>query len=381
MRKNVFLMFAILSLTVFLFGCSSNDDIVEDIGKNNKTDVAVTGGVIECGRTYAIIKGYCNLDKLPSSVKCKEFGVQICLKETFDRLWGKEGDIIKKESLQEDNHFEVGKGGLWMGETYYYRTYVLGNDDITRYGETRSFTTTNEKFDNVLSVDSVAVSYTKVDMTFSIDKSKFDNKYDFSGCGIALSESRQNLQKDSIKQGKGVSSIHLDSYKEGTCTLKSFKQNTKYYYCGFTYIQGKDGVLTYALGDIKSFETKSRNIVTSGYVDLGLPSGTKWNACNHGTSNPKYGGPQHEWYYISENNLSAPSYTQMKELLEECTWESWDSDGDVYLVIGKNGNAIFVTRYMWSSTEESTDNAYSLTKKEIRITKKRYELAIREVSR
>lgn len=70
------------------------------------------------------------------------------------------------------------------------------------------------------------------------------------------------------------------------------------------------------------------------YVDLGLPSGTKWKTVNQ------------EGYYshyaagaIFYKDL--PSKEQWEELKEKCKWV-WVDGGDGYYVEGPNGKSIFL---------------------------------------
>ena len=72
------------------------------------------------------------------------------------------------------------------------------------------------------------------------------------------------------------------------------------------------------------------------FVDLGLPSGTKWNSINE-TTNSTNG------YYTFDEAVSIfgdklPTKEQCEELMEKCTWE-WQSNGS-YKVTGTNGNSI-----------------------------------------
>ena len=98
----------------------------------------------------------------------------------------------------------------------------------------------------------------------------------------------------------------------------------------------------------------------TGYVDLGLPSGLRWNANDESGFYTFLQAYQH-----FRNNL--PSNDQFYELLNKCRWE-WQSDKKRYKVIGPNNNYIYMPTsgyttcsgtlynvgyggYYWSSTE------------------------------
>lgn len=104
-----------------------------------------------------------------------------------------------------------------------------------------------------------------------------------------------------------------------------------------------------------------------GYIDLGLPSGTKWKAENE------------KGYYefdeaVSKYGNRLPTLEQLEELRTHCQWE-WMGDG--YRVTGPNGNAIVLPAagyrycsesvsgvgsggYFWSSTPDGSDFAWYL---------------------
>ena len=104
-----------------------------------------------------------------------------------------------------------------------------------------------------------------------------------------------------------------------------------------------------------------------GYIDLGLPSGTKWKAENE------------KGYYefdeaVSKYGNRLPTREQLEELKNQCQWK-WMGDG--YRVTGPNGNAIVlpaaglrscsgsvygVGSYgdYWSSTPGDSDDAWNL---------------------
>lgn len=72
------------------------------------------------------------------------------------------------------------------------------------------------------------------------------------------------------------------------------------------------------------------------YVDLGLPSGTKWK-----DKNEAYSENNKLFSYSAASSFcnNLPSKAQWEELKVECQWE-WMENG--YKVIGPNGNSIFL---------------------------------------
>ena len=90
-------------------------------------------------------------------------------------------------------------------------------------------------------------------------------------------------------------------------------------------------------------ETNSGGVSNSGaesndtYVDLGLPSGTKWKASNEINA----ADAQYDFFTYDEavsrfgNRL--PTKEQCEELMDECQW-TWN--GSEYKVTGPNGNYI-----------------------------------------
>ena len=109
---------------------------------------------------------------------------------------------------------------------------------------------------------------------------------------------------------------------------------------------------------------------SDGYIDLGLPSGTKWN------------GKNEDGFYeydeaVSKFGKKLPTKEQLEELKDKCNW-IWDANKKGYIVVGPNGKSIFLPaaghrnchggvlsvgsggRY-WSSTPDGSDDAWYLT--------------------
>ena len=158
------------------------------------------------------------------------------------------------------------------------------------------------------------------------------------------------------------------------------------------------------------------------YVDLGLPSGTKWATCNLGASKPSDYGDYYAWgetdpkteytwatykwmqtgqsdwkhttkYTFADGKTTLdpeddaattklgspwrmPTYDEIKELLDHCTWIWTTQDGkNGYEMKGTNGNSIFVPAAgyrhgselidagswgdYWSSSLDTVDSDYA----------------------
>ena len=113
----------------------------------------------------------------------------------------------------------------------------------------------------------------------------------------------------------------------------------------------------------------------SGYVDLGLPSGTLWKKVDEGADRTNFG----QAYYTYDEAVTnfgskIPTKAQWEELKDYCTW-SWIGDG--YKVTGPSGNSITLPAagfrgcdgeiygvgtygYYWSSTPYDSDGAWCL---------------------
>ena len=115
---------------------------------------------------------------------------------------------------------------------------------------------------------------------------------------------------------------------------------------------------------INQYESKS------GYVDLGLPSGTLWNNSNEGGDYALYTYDE----AINRFGNQLPTKYQLEELQNKCRW-SWTGNG--YKVTGSNGNSIILpaagyrfcdgdVHYVsaagnyWSSAPSYSDQAWHL---------------------
>ena len=141
--------------------------------------------------------------------------------------------------------------------------------------------------------------------------------------------------------------------------------------------------------------TKTGEIAGHQYVDLGLPSGTKWATMNIGATHYFDYGSGFEWGAIDPENPShgknlgenisgnaeydaatamwgeqwrLPTKEEIKELIDKCRWTTSDMENGVaYVAVGPNGNILVFPKLMtgrstdiWSGTPYDSDEAYCL---------------------
>ena len=120
----------------------------------------------------------------------------------------------------------------------------------------------------------------------------------------------------------------------------------------------------------KKEENKTNEqIVTEGFADLGLTSGTKWKATNEGDGYYTYDEAAKKF------GKKVPTKAQFEELVSECEW-TW-VDGKGFKITGKNKKAIMlpaggfrgqdgtvynvnVEGFYWSSSPLGPDRGYRL---------------------
>lgn len=172
-------------------------------------------------------------------------------------------------------------------------------------------------------------------------------------------------------------------------------------------------ILTFLFISVFIFNINAQNKINGHeYVDLGLPSGTKWATCNVGANKPEECGNEYAWgetitkseynprnsithgesmgnisgnrkYDVARANWGGswrmPTKREMEELKNKCTWKmisQSDAEGYVegYRVTGPNGNSIFlpvvnplvlIMDYWfgeyWSSTPDEIVNSAAYT--------------------
>ena len=216
------------------------------------------------------------------------------------------------------------------------------------------------------------------------------------------------MQSLSVEKGKTVALSNVTFTRSGY-TFKSW--NTSYDGSGFTYINKQTLTPNVSLTLYAQWEKTTGTAIGHEWVDLGLPSGTKWATTNVGASTPEGYGNYYAWgetstksSYTSSNytytgtpttlplsndvanvmwggDWRMPTKAEQDELRTECTW-IWTTQNGVngYKVTSKvNSNSIFLPAVggcwdftvnsvgsfgsYWSSSLDSndSDNAYSVS--------------------
>ena len=209
-------------------------------------------------------------------------------------------------------NFSVTLDNLSAGTTYYVCAYAT-NEAGTSYGEIKSFTTKSYSKPIITTNVVTNISYSSATTGGNITS---DGGSTITNRGICYStHSNPSISDHIVSAGSGLGNFSV--------TLDNLSAGTTYYVCA--YATNEAGT---SYGEIKSFTT----LFESPYVDLGLPSGTKWMDKNqsgyydYDTAKRIYG-------------LRIPTKMQWEELMNLCTWK-WTGNG--YMVVGLNGNYIIL---------------------------------------
>lgn len=93
-------------------------------------------------------------------------------------------------------------------------------------------------------------------------------------------------------------------------------------------------------------EKEDEEIVTTGFVDLGLTSGTKWKATNESDEFCTYDEAMKKY------GKKIPDTVQCMELIRECKW-TWEKEKG-YKITGPNGKAIMLQNTGFSDCDNIT---------------------------
>lgn len=206
-----------------------------------------------------------------------------------------------KESTTSNGTYSISLTGLSAETTYYYRAYAVYEDKYY-YGDTKTFVTNAAPVASfyVTTSSATSIGQTSATLNGSITASNTTKSYK-AGFFLATSgtPSNSNYTKD-INGGTNTTG----SYSSQVSGLTS---GTKYYVRAYVLY---DNIFYY--GATTSFTTTKPTTGTLNghdWVDLGLPSGTKWATCNVGASSSTGYGDYYAWgETITKNTYSESTY-------------------------------------------------------------------------
>lgn len=245
--------------------------------------------------------------------------------------YGKSQTAMKKISTSSmEANFSVTLTGLEDDTAYYFQAYAVNSVGETT-GETMTFTTAKVTVPQVSTLASEYVQYTTAKVSGSINSDGGDTitEYGFY-YRTASGTEKKVVAGDSVSGSFNV-------------ILTGLNDDTTYYYRA--YAINSKGI---AYGSTLSFTTLYDPYNGHEYVDLGLPSGTKWATVNIGASSPYEAGSLFQWGCIKtgdqgnpmfkyegcisgteydaatvlwEGDWKIPTYTQALELFKYCKYE------------------------------------------------------------
>ncbi|MBR3938673.1 MAG: hypothetical protein IKJ67_01685 [Bacteroidales bacterium] len=295
--------------------------------------------------------------------------------------------------------------GLEAGTTYYVRAYAV-NSKGTAYGTQKAFTTTTTgggSSEELPTVTTSSVTSINTNSAICGGNVSSDGGSTVTARGVCWSTSQNPTTNDNTTtdgSGTGSFTSNISGLMAGiTYYVRAYAVNSK----GTAYGAQKTFTTTTTSGG--GGETITGTINGHDYVDLGLPSGTKWATCNVGANIPEELGNYYSWgeittqrhstedvnqmrsryvYEISGNvNYDAatanwggswrmPTKGEMEELLNNCIFTHITQGIRGLRITGPNGNSIFLPAagfvdgasgyhannlggcWYWSSTRDDT---------------------------
>jgi len=145
-------------------------------GSDNTADLAVTGGVLILGPSYASIRGYINVDQV-SAMLVESFGIEYYTN-------AQSAHFIAQTNKYTGREFAVDITGLKPNTTYYYRAFVKQLSGLTQYGKVLSFTTEKVKIDVEASYSWARISpqdeiFAEYELFYSTKKDQDFKKYQY----------------------------------------------------------------------------------------------------------------------------------------------------------------------------------------------------------
>lgn len=179
---------------------------------------------------------------------------------------------LKVKEFDADYNYTIDTGVLEPETTYYYRSYIIQNDEV-EYGQTKSFKTL--ALSSMIQTLDVSDVYSK--------EATLNAMLDLTDCNYISIEYGFELTPDD-GQAMTLTANNLAD-KAFSYRAETLSCNTGYSYTAYVKL---DGILY--KGEPKTFTTLAP---PSGSVDLGLS--VFWAPCNLGASKPTEYGDYYQW--------------------------------------------------------------------------------------
>ncbi len=275
--KNQFkAFFAAISLMAIIVSC------VKDPSQPEEKMGSVTGTATHISCRNAEISGKANLPGKTSTDL--SFGV---LYSTSSGVLVGSAIQIEAKAFDSDYNYSVNTEVLEPETTYYYRSYIIQNTEIS-YGELKSFKTLAVS-SMIQTLDATDINPKDAVLNAMLDLT--DCKY-YDGLEYGFEITPEGGSAHTVK-----SSNH--SEKKFSAKDETLSSGTKYSVVAYVKLDG----CTYK-ADTKEFTTPGPSCPT-GAVDLGLS--VYWATCNLGASKPEDYGGYYQWagtQDVTDTNIS-----------------------------------------------------------------------------
>ena len=289
---------------------------------------------------------------------------------TYGMYYSTKPRVIREQS------FLVGSSGkltnLKPGTTYYFRAFVMQKtarfEDKYIWGDVVQFDIPEIGAETLEPENITSFS---ADMRGKINVLPSDAE-DF---GVLLFEKNREVTIDSVgstSSDQEILKLPATDYTDDDAgyfvtKCRTLKSNKKYFYRTYAKIETeKGGIVKKEMfyGEVMPFRTEAINMPTveEDGVDLGLS--VRWASMNYGASSITDEGTK-----ISPNEYSSisttdgwrlPNTVEAKELVDSChwTWKKYQGVNGV-MIIGPNGNSIFLPANMGVSSNSRTYGIYA----------------------
>ncbi len=232
------------------------------------SSISLTGEATHISCRNARLSGKANIPQ--TTATNLSFGV---LYSTSSGILFGSATLLEAKDFDAENYFTVDSGVLEPETTYYYRSYIIQNDEV-EYGETKSFKT--------LALSSMIQTLDASDV--NLKDATLNAMLDLTDCNYSSIEYGFELTPEG-GQPKTLKANNLAdkafSYRD-----ENLVNNTGYSYAAYVKL---DGILY--KGETKTFTSAAPPTPT--LVDLGLS--VKWASFNLGASKPTEYGGYYQW--------------------------------------------------------------------------------------